>query len=81
MSLVGFGRILKNPTNTYYDCAYLMVRSTTGSPNNFPPPGEGWSYIPFDTGNSSGISTSNSILTTNASGVPIWTDTIDCGTF
>ena len=29
----------------------------------------------------SGISTSNSILTTNASGVPIWTDTIDCGTF
>lgn len=29
----------------------------------------------------SGISTSNSILTTNASGVPTWTDTIDCGTF
>ena len=50
-----------NPTNTYYDCAYLMVRSTTGSPNNFPPPGEGWSYIPFDTGNSSGISTSNGL--------------------
>ena len=29
----------------------------------------------------SGISTSNSILTTNASGVPTWTSTIDCGTF
>ena len=30
---------------------------------------------------SSGIQTSNYILTTNASGVPSWTDTIDCGTF
>ena len=29
----------------------------------------------------SGISTSNYILTTNASGVPTWTSTIDCGTF
>ena len=30
---------------------------------------------------SAGIQTSNYILTTNASGVPSWTDTIDCGTF
>jgi len=30
---------------------------------------------------SAGIQTSNFILTTNASGVPSWTDTIDCGTF
>ena len=29
----------------------------------------------------SGITTSNYILTTNASGVPTWTSTIDCGTF
>ena len=25
--------------------------------------------------------TSNAILTTNAQGVPVWTDVIDCGTF
>jgi hypothetical protein len=30
---------------------------------------------------SAGIQTSNFILTTNASGVPSWTDTIDCGQF
>jgi len=48
-----------NPTNTYYDCGYVMVRNSS-SPG-FPPPGEGWSHIPFDTQNSSGISTANGL--------------------
>ena len=46
-----------NPTNTYYDCGYLMVRNSS-SPS-FPPPDVGWSYIPFDMTNSTGISYAN----------------------
>ena len=44
-----------NPTSTYYDCGYVMVRNSTSA--NFPPPGAGssWSYIPFDTVNSTGV--------------------------
>ena len=45
-----------NPTNTYYDCGYVMVRNSS-SPNNFPPIDQlsTWSYIPFDIANSSGV--------------------------
>ena len=32
-------------------------------------------------GTAAGISTSNFVLTTNASGIPKWTDTLDGGTF
>ena len=48
-----------NPTNTYYDCGYMMVRNSS-SPN-FPPPDLGWSYIPFDATNSTGISYANGL--------------------
>jgi len=48
-----------NPTNTYYDCGYVMVRNSS-SPN-FPPPETGWSHIEFDATNSTGISYANGL--------------------
>jgi len=50
-----------NPTNTYYDCGYVMVRNSS-SPS-FPPPtvGVGWSYLPFDTVNSTGVGFTNGL--------------------
>ena len=48
-----------NPTNTYYDCAYLMVRNSS-SPN-FPSPDLQWQYIPFDVTNSTGVGYSNGL--------------------
>ena len=48
-----------NPTNTYYDCGYVMVRNSS-SPS-FPPPEVGWTYIPFDMGNSTGVSYANGL--------------------
>ena len=48
-----------NPTKTYYDCGYLMVRNSS-SPS-FPPPDLGWQYIPFDVTNSTGISYANGL--------------------
>jgi hypothetical protein len=48
-----------NPTKTYWDCGYVMVRNSS-SPS-FPPPDQGWSYIPFDTQNSSGLSFANGL--------------------
>ena len=50
-----------NPTNTYYDCGYVMVRNSS-SPS-FPPPtvGVGWSYLPFDTQNSTGVGFTNGL--------------------
>ena len=45
-----------NPTNTYHDCGYMMVRNSS-SPSNFPPVDQlsSWSYVPFDIANSSGV--------------------------
>ena len=48
-----------NPTNTYYDCGYLMVRNS--STPSFPPPDVGWSYVPFDMTNSTGVSYANGL--------------------
>ena len=48
-----------NPTNTYYDCGYVMVRNSSSS--SFPPPEVGWSYIPFDMTNSTGVSYANGL--------------------
>jgi hypothetical protein len=48
-----------NPTNTYYDCGYVMVRNSS-SPS-FPPPDQGWSHIEFDATNSTGISYANGL--------------------
>ena len=48
-----------NPTNTYYDCAYVMVRNSS-SPS-FPPPEVGWSHIPFDATNSTGVGFANGL--------------------
>ena len=48
-----------NPTNTYYDCAYVMVRNSS-SPQ-FPGPDIGWNYIPFDITNSTGVGYANGL--------------------
>ena len=48
-----------NPTNTYYDCAYVMVRNSS-SPS-FPPPDVGWSHLPFDATNSTGVNYANGL--------------------
>jgi len=48
-----------NPTNTYYDCAYIMVRNSS-SPS-FPPPEVGWSHLPFDATNSTGVNYANGL--------------------
>ena len=48
-----------NPTNTYQDCAYVMVRNSSST--NFPGPDQGWNYIEFDATNSSGVSYSNGL--------------------
>ena len=40
-----------NPTNTYYDCGYVMIRNSS-TPDFYTGP---WDYIPFDTVNSSGV--------------------------
>jgi len=48
-----------NPTNTYYDCAYVMVRNSSST--SFPPPDVGWNHIPFDTINSTGVNYANGL--------------------
>ena len=48
-----------NPTNTYFDCAYVMVRNSSST--SFPPPDVGWSHIPFDTTNSTGVNYANGL--------------------
>ncbi|MDP6870024.1 MAG: hypothetical protein QGI21_04555 [Candidatus Poseidoniaceae archaeon] len=48
-----------NPTNTYYDCGYVMVRNSS-SPD-FGPPELGWSYLPFDTLNTTGVNYANGL--------------------
>ena len=49
-----------NPSNYYYDCAYVMIRSSN-SPNSWGDPTSGWSFIPFDAQNSSGITFANGL--------------------
>ena len=44
------------PTNTYYDCSYVMVREYY-NPGSYGP----WAHIPFDLANSSGVGYSNGL--------------------
>ncbi len=48
-----------NPTNTYYDCGYVMVRNS--SSQNFPTPDQGWTHIPFDVTNTTGVNYANGL--------------------
>ena len=55
----GFHYNVSGSNTYYYDCGYVMVRNSS-SPN-FPPPNLGWSHIPFDNQNSTGVGYSNGL--------------------
>ena len=47
-----------NPTKTYYDCGYVMVRSNSNGQFG---PLDQWNHIPFDAINSTGVGYSNGL--------------------
>ena len=52
-----------NPINYYYDCAYVMIKSSSMEDDPiFSDPNMGeWSFIPFDVQNSSGVNYANGL--------------------